>query len=104
MAWLQRPDQAVQEPSAPGRALAEQPVHLRSQPDGRHALRDGRLGAGGLVIQAEHPPLRRAVRRGAGAEPQPVGELRRHAPAAGAALARQVCQAGIAQSTPWDKE
>ena len=68
VAGLQRPDQPVEEAAAAGGALQEQPVHLRREPDGRHAAPRSRLAARRAAVQPEGAALGGAVRRGAGAD------------------------------------
>ncbi len=57
MAGLQRPDQPVEEAPAAGRALLEQPIHLRRQPDRGDTGGDLRLAARRGAVQAEHAAM-----------------------------------------------
>ena len=57
MAGLQRPDQTVEETTAAGQPVLEQPVHLRREPDRGDVGGDLGLAARRGAVQTEHPPV-----------------------------------------------
>ena len=62
MAGFQRPHQPVEKAAPAGRALLEQAVHLRREPDRCHMGGDLRLAARRGAVEAEHAAIGRAVR------------------------------------------
>ncbi len=94
MAGFQRPDQAVEEAAAAGRALLEQPVHLRGQPDRGDAAADLRLAARRGAVErgtrAGRSARRAAVPVPISVSPSSVREPSGDGPAVLAAVARQV--------------
>ena len=67
MGRVEAEHQPVEKPPPRRRAIEEQAVHGRGQPQGAHHLGERRLAARRLAVDAQGPP-RRSLRRRAGAE------------------------------------
>ena len=93
MVWLQRPDQAVEEPAAARQPFLKQAIHLRREPDGGGPGADFRLIAGRRAVQPEHAPFDGPFWGGTRPDirlPQDCHEPSRDSPAAGTFPARQI--------------
>ena len=105
VAWLQRPNQAVEEAAAAGQAFLEQPVHLRGEPDGGNQTGNIGLIAGGNPVQAEDTAVEFSVRSGTDAGFAILGvKAGVDGPAARTTQPGQVGVAGTSKAAAWHQQ